>query len=48
MGLNGFWLGITLSASLRGLMMFIWFTIYQRKLPREDEARAAETEAQPA
>jgi len=48
MGLNGFWLGITLSASLRGLMMFIWFTLYQRKLPREDEARAAETEAQPA
>ena len=39
MGLNGFWLGITLSASLRGLMMFIWYTLYQRKLPREDEAR---------
>ena len=36
MGLNGFWLGITLSAAFRGLMIFLWFTLYQRRLPRED------------
>ena len=36
MGLNGIWLGISLSAALRGSMMFIWFTFHQRSLPRED------------
>lgn len=38
MGLNGFWLGITLSAAIRGTMMFVWFLIYQRKLPRCDKS----------
>lgn len=37
MGLEGLWMGITVSAILRGTMMFIWFTIYQRQLPRLDE-----------
>lgn len=41
MGLNGFWLGVTLSASLRGLMMFVWFTLYQRKLPHHNEIVSA-------
>lgn len=41
MGLNGLWLGVTVSAILRGLAMFIWFTIYKRKLPRFDEPEAA-------
>lgn len=36
MGLNGFWWGITLTASLRGLLIFIWFTYYQRRIPQED------------
>ncbi len=45
MGLNGFWLGITLSAALRGTMMFIWFSIYQRKLPHEDGAKPAVVQA---
>lgn len=35
-GLNGFWMGITLSAAFRGTMMFVWFTIYQRSLPHRD------------
>jgi putative MATE family efflux protein len=39
-GLNGFWLGITLSAALRGTMMFVWFILYQRRLPHEDEKLA--------
>lgn len=39
MGLNGFWLGITLSAALRGTMMLVWFLIYQRRLPRENEEK---------
>ncbi|NLY18926.1 MAG: MATE family efflux transporter [Clostridiaceae bacterium] len=37
MGLNGMWMGITISAMLRGTTMFIWFTMYKRKLPRMDE-----------
>lgn len=37
MGLNGLWTGITVSAMLRGALMFIWFTLYKRKLPRLDE-----------
>jgi Na+-driven multidrug efflux pump len=41
MGLNGFWLGVTLSASLRGLMMFVWFTLYQRKLSHHNEIVSA-------
>jgi putative MATE family efflux protein len=35
MGLNGLWLGIAASAILRGSMMFIWFTLYERQLPKE-------------
>lgn len=37
MGLNGLWLGITVSAALRGTMMFVWFTLYERRLPHADE-----------
>jgi putative MATE family efflux protein len=37
MGLNGLWLGITVSAALRGIMMFTWFTLYERKLPKMNE-----------
>lgn len=40
MGLNGLWAGITLSAALRGFVMFIWFTLYERKLPRADEGES--------
>lgn len=40
-GLNGFWLGIALSASLRGLIMLIWYTLYQRGLPIHDEENPA-------
>ncbi len=41
MGLNGFWLGVTVSASLRGLAMFVWYTIYERKIPHLDEEKAS-------
>lgn len=37
MGMNGLWMGITVSAALRGIMMFIWFTRYERQLPKVDE-----------
>ncbi len=40
MGLNGLWLGITVSALLRGIMIFIWFTIYERQLPHVDESES--------
>lgn len=46
MGLNGIWLGITLSAALRGLSMFVWYSLSERTLPREDLESAPE--AQPA
>ena len=38
--LHGFWRGITLSASLRGLAIFLWYTVHERNLPHEDEDRA--------
>jgi putative MATE family efflux protein len=38
MGMNGLWMGITVSAVLRGLLIFIWFTLYQRQIPKTDEA----------
>lgn len=41
MGLNGFWLGITVSASLRGLAMFVWYTLHERKIPHLDEEKAS-------
>ena len=48
MGLNGFWLGITLSAALRGTAMFVWFTLYERRLPRLDEPAAPPEALAPA
>lgn len=41
MGLNGIWLGITVSASLRGTFMFVWYTLYARRLPLVDEPVAS-------
>lgn len=38
MGMNGLWMGITLSAALRGTTMFVWFTVQERKLPKGDMA----------
>ena len=38
MGMNGLWVGITVSAALRGLSMFIWYSLYQRKhIPLEKD-----------
>ena len=45
MGLNGLWLGITVSAALRGVLMFIWFTLYERRLPHADEREAGRRRA---
>ena len=37
MGLNGLWMGITVSAALRGMFMLVWYTLYERRrIPRED------------
>ncbi|NLJ57026.1 MAG: MATE family efflux transporter [Firmicutes bacterium] len=36
-GLNGLWLGIAVSAALRGLFMFVWYTLYERQIPHTDE-----------
>lgn len=41
MGLNGLWMGITLSASLRGLSVFVWYTLYQRRMPLASESAEA-------
>ena len=48
MGLNGFWLGITLSAALRGMLVFVWFTLHARRLPHRDEGEALPGEGAPA
>ncbi|GAB1476505.1 MATE family efflux transporter [Bacillota bacterium] len=37
-GMNGLWLGIAVTASLRGLSMFVWFTIYSKGIPRGSES----------
>lgn len=36
MGLNGLWMGITVSAALRGMFMFVWYTLYERRIPHVD------------
>ncbi len=36
MGLNGLWMGVTVSAALRGAFMLVWYTLYERRIPRED------------
>ena len=40
MGLDGLWLGITVSAALRGTFMLVWYTLYERSIPPVDEVRA--------
>ncbi len=37
MGLNGMWMGVTVSTAIRGIMIFIWFTKYERHLPPDGE-----------
>lgn len=37
MGLNGIWMGVAVSAMVRGISMFIWFTLYKRQIPRTNE-----------
>ena len=36
MGLDGIWWALTFGAILRGGGMFIWYKLYERKLPKED------------
>jgi putative MATE family efflux protein len=48
MGLNGLWMGITVSSVLRGTLMLIWFTLYERKLPLADENAPTPVEQAPA
>lgn len=36
-GLNGLWMGIAASAAFRGTFMLTWYTLYERRIPREDE-----------
>jgi len=40
LGLNGLWLGVAVTAALRGIAIFIWFSLYIRRLPRFDEPGA--------
>jgi putative MATE family efflux protein len=43
MGLNGLWMGIAVLAALRGLFMFVWYTLYERQIPYTDEPAAPAT-----
>ena len=38
MGLEGLWMGITVSAALRGILMFVWYSMAERTMPVMDEA----------
>jgi putative MATE family efflux protein len=40
MGLDGLWWGVTASAILRGVLIFVWYTVYDHRMPRVDEQRA--------
>ena len=37
MGLNGLWLGVSVSAILRGVSIFVWFTLDERRFPHVDD-----------
>ncbi len=41
MGLNGLWIGITVSAALRGVLIFVWYTLYERQIPLANEPAEA-------
>jgi putative MATE family efflux protein len=36
LGLDGIWIAIAISAGIRGTWIFIWYTLYSRKLPKAD------------
>jgi Na+-driven multidrug efflux pump len=39
LGLYGVWIGVTISANLRGLWMNLWYAVESRRKRREGEAR---------
>lgn len=41
MGLEGLWMGIAVSAALRGFFMFVWYSIAERRMPIADEPMVA-------
>lgn len=41
MGLNGLWMGITVSAALRGASIFVWYTLHERRIPLANEPAEA-------
>lgn len=41
MGLDGLWMGIAVSATLRGVFIFIWYTLHERGIPRANEPAEA-------
>jgi putative MATE family efflux protein len=43
LGLNGIWWGITVTAALRGLWVFLWFAHYARTKPTRDERTSVRT-----
>lgn len=43
MGLNGLWMGITVSGALRGIFVFLWYTLYEKQIPLIDEPAQAIT-----
>ena len=45
LGLNGIWIGITLTATLRGLWVFLWFIKYARSKPTRDSHQSVRTTA---
>jgi Na+-driven multidrug efflux pump len=37
LGLDGIWWAIAIGAAARGVLMFMWYLLYARRLPKEDE-----------
>ncbi len=44
MGLDGLWMGVTVSAALRGTLMLIWYTLYEKVIPKHDEVVSPDLE----
>jgi len=43
LGLTGIWLAVVVSASIRGIWIFVWYVIYSRKMPKTDDEPPPDT-----
>jgi len=44
LGLDGIWIGIAITVTIRSVWLLLWYRLYARKLPKVDEILSDETE----